>query len=60
MNVTGTFRDDAMLRQITLITESVLINKVDEGKIDRDGDLVPWGQFSCFTSRFTSCVFQIN
>ena len=30
MNVTGDFRDDAMLRQIT---ESVLINKVEEGKL---------------------------
>ena len=30
MNVTGIFRDDAMLRQIT---ESVLINKVEEGKL---------------------------
>ena len=30
MNVTGVFRDDAMLRQIT---ESVLINKVEEGKL---------------------------
>ena len=30
MNVTGIFRDDAMLRQIT---ESVLINKVDEIKL---------------------------
>ena len=27
MNVTGTFRDDAMLRQVT---ESVLISKIDE------------------------------
>ena len=27
MNVTGTFRDDAMLRQVT---ESVIINKIDE------------------------------
>ena len=30
MNVTGIFRDDAMLRQIT---ESALINKVEEGKL---------------------------
>ena len=30
MNVTGIFRDDAMLRQIT---ESVLIKKVEEGKL---------------------------
>ena len=30
MNVTGVFRDDAMLRQIT---ESVLINTVEEGKL---------------------------
>ena len=30
MGVTGFFRDDAMLRQIT---ESVLINKVEEGKL---------------------------
>ena len=30
MNVTEIFRDDAMLRQIT---ESVLINKVEEGKL---------------------------
>ena len=30
MNVTGVFRDDTMLRQIT---ESVLINKVEEGKL---------------------------
>ena len=30
MNVTGIFRDGAMLRQIT---ESVLINKVEEGKL---------------------------
>ena len=30
MNVTRVFRDDAMLRQIT---ESVLINKVEEGKL---------------------------
>ena len=30
MNVTGVFRDDAMLRQIT---ESVLIKKVEEGKV---------------------------
>ena len=30
MNVTGIFRDDAMLWQIT---ESVLINKVEEGKL---------------------------
>ena len=30
MNVTEVFRDDAMLRQIT---ESVLINKVEEGKL---------------------------
>ena len=27
MNVTGTFRDDAILRQVT---ESVIINKIDE------------------------------
>ena len=30
MNVTGTFRDDAMLRQVT---ESVIINKIDEKKL---------------------------
>ena len=30
MNVTGIFHEDAMLRQIT---ESVLINKVEEGKL---------------------------
>ena len=30
MNVTGIFRDDAMLRPIT---ESVLINKIEEGKL---------------------------
>ena len=30
MNVTGVFHDDEMLRQIT---ESVLINKVEEGKL---------------------------
>ena len=30
MNVTGVFRGDAMLRQIT---QSVLINKVEEGKL---------------------------
>ena len=30
MNVTGSFRDDAMLRQVT---ESVMINKIDEKKL---------------------------
>ena len=30
MNVTGSFHDDAMLRQVT---ESVLINKIDEKKL---------------------------
>ena len=30
MNVTGTFRDDAMLRQVT---ESVMINNIDERKL---------------------------
>ena len=30
MNVSGTFRDEAMLRQVT---ESIMINKIDEKKL---------------------------